>query len=376
MKGGEVESIRNDLETRWERVHALLHDRGLPGLVIYGDASNVGNARYLTNYAPFFGPIVVIVPRDAPARMLITFDWEVERARLASGLDDIQAGYDIPGMARASLGELGFSPSEPFGLVGLNVIPHPVYMALTAGRAEPVDLGREFRDLRLIKSPLEQEMLRRAAAATDAALQTLPGRVKEGMTEIEVAATIDWEMRKAGAQGFAFPSGVGAGPNTERTVNVPSDRRLQPGDFVMVDIGAMYEGYQADLTRTFVVGEPSPRQREVHAAVRETLEGTLALAQPGTPMADLHRHAVRMLSERDLARYFNHRVGHGIGLETSLEPIDLRQDETELRPGMTFCVEPGVYIPGFGGVKIEDDVIVTEGDPEIISHTTHELLSL
>jgi Xaa-Pro aminopeptidase len=114
----------------------------------------------------------------------------------------------------------------------------------------------------------------------------------------------------------------------------------------------------------------------VYAIVRDTLAATLAMARPGVRAAELHRAAFDMLGRHDLAQYFTHRAGHGIGLETSLEPIDLRRDQMELRLGMTFCVEPGVYIPGFGGIKIEDDVIVTEDEPEIISHATRELVPL
>jgi Xaa-Pro aminopeptidase len=370
------DGIRGELPERLGRLRSIVERRGLDGLIVYGDAGHAGNVRYLTNYAPFFGPAVFVLDRGGESRLLVSFDWEIPRALQASGMDEIEAASDVPSLVGSALDTLGLTAGARLGLVGRDIIPYPIYMTLAARCPEPTDVDEEFRELRIIKSPLEQEMLRRAAAATDAALEALPLRVRAGMTEIEVAAALDFEMRRAGAQGFAFSSAASSGSNTERPVNLPTGRRLEPGDFLMVDIGGVWEGYQADITRTFVVGGPTARQREVYDIVRRTLEATTAMSRPGVPMTDLHRKATVLLAEHDLAQFFTHRVGHGIGLETSLEPIDLRRDETELRPGMTFCIEPGVYIPGFGGVKIEDDVIVKEGEPEVISHASRELISI
>jgi Xaa-Pro aminopeptidase len=144
----------------------------------------------------------------------------------------------------------------------------------------------------------------------------------------------------------------------------------------MMDVGASWEGYCADVTRTFVVGTPSQRQREVYDVVALALREVTEMSRPGVRASQLHRHAVQVLEAHGLGHDLAHRVGHGIGLETSLEPPDLRRDELPLEPGMTFCLEPGVYLPGFGGIKIEDDVIVQEDGPEVISYARRDLVAV
>ena len=144
----------------------------------------------------------------------------------------------------------------------------------------------------------------------------------------------------------------------------------------MMDVGATWEGYAADVTRTFVVGAPSERQRDVYGAVAEALRTATGAVRPGVPANNLHHAAVDVLKRHGVDHYFTHRVGHGIGLETSLEAPDLQRDAMPLQEGMTFCVEPGVYIPGFGGVKIEDDIIVTADGADVISTSTRELVSV
>jgi len=370
--------LRSDLEARRERVVRLTRERGLRGLLVYSDAGNAGNVRYLTNYAPLFGTSILLVRDDGEQILLTTFNWDAPRARLASGVERIDSGFNTGDLVIHALGDLGLETGDLLGLVGANEIPHVLYDALTehGSRPDPIDVQADFENLRLIKSPVEQELLKRAAAATDDAINAVLSEARAGATELELAALAEYHMKKAGAEGLAFPASIASGPNTEKPVSLPSARALQPGDLVMMDVGATWEGYSADVTRTFVVGVPSQRQREIYAIVSHALEGVTQTVRPGVAANELHRAAVRALDEHDLAGYFTHRVGHGIGLETSLEAPDLQRDERPLRPGMTFCVEPGVYIPGFGGIKIEDDIVVGTDGPEVISHARRDLVSV
>jgi Xaa-Pro aminopeptidase len=366
-----------ELDGRLFRVTSLMKDLGLRGLLIYSDAGNAGNTRYLTNYRPFFG-VALLVVRDDGERILVnTFNWDAPRARLASGTDRIESGFDTASLAVRALDALGLGPTASLGLVGSNLIPYQVHAAVFAGvRTEPADVQASYENLRLVKSTFEQDMLRQAAAMTDEAISSAMAEAGAGVTEADLAAVIEYRMKKAGADGLAFPASVASGPNTEKPVSLPTARRLERGDLVMVDAGATWEGYAADIARTFVVGEPNDRQREVCAAVAAALCAAMDRVEPGLPANMLHSAAVDALAAHGLDSYFTHRIGHGIGLETSLEPPDLQRDSIPLQSGMTFCIEPGVYIPGFGGIKIEDDVIVGEAGAEVISKSTRELVSV
>ena len=368
--------FQTELNARLTRVTSLMKDRGLRGLLIYSDAGNAGNSRYLTNYRPFFGVALLVVRDDGEQILINTFNWDAPRARLASGIDRVESGFDTASLALAALKALGLGPEAPLGLVGSNLIPYQVHSAIFSARTQVADVQTSYERLRLLKSPFEQDMLRQAATITDQAISSAMAQAGVGVAEAELGALLEYQMKKAGADGLAFPASVASGPNTEKPVSLPTSRRLEPGDLVMVDVGATWEGYAADITRTFVVGEPTDRQREVYGAVTEALAAAKEAVEPGAPANGLHSAAVDVLAAHGLDRYFTHRVGHGIGLETSLEPPDLQRDAGLLEPGMTFCIEPGVYIPRFGGIKIEDDVIVTEAGAEVISNSSLELLTL
>ena len=376
--GLSLTRFRNELDARISRVTALMRDCGLRGLLIYSDAGNAGNVRYLTNYRPFFGVSLLLVRDDGEQILVNTFNWDAPRARLASGIKRVDSGFDTATLAVKALQTLGLATGDPIGIVGLNLIPHRLYCEIFegGGRLAPSDLQADYELLRLIKTSFEQEMLREAARVTDGAIEAAMSQIQAGATEAEIAALVEYRMKKAGADGFAFPASVASGANTEKPVSLATSKRLERGDLVMMDVGATWEGYAADVTRTFVVGEPDDRQREIFNAVTQALNAATDAVVPGLPANELHRQAVDVLARHDLDRFFTHRVGHGIGLETSLEAPDLQRDDTPLQEGMTFCLEPGVYIPRFGGIKIEDDIIVGPTGPEVISKSTRELVSV
>ncbi|HEV3310810.1 MAG TPA: Xaa-Pro peptidase family protein [Chloroflexota bacterium] len=357
-------------------VQSLLGRHGLDALIVYSDAGNAANVRYLTNHRPFFGPGLLVVRAGGSSVLINRFNWDAPRAKLESGLDSVLSGFATADLVRESLRNLAIASHGRLGLAGGDLIPHRLYCEVFGDRAgeDRVDITAEYEKLRLTKSEVEQQFLRAAAEITDAAIRALVAVTRRGTSERELAATLEYEMKRRGADGLAFPASVASGPNTEKPVSLPSDRRLEPGDLVMVDVGATYQGYCADITRTFVVGEPTARQREVHSAVSLALQAATGHVQPGVAASDLHRAAVQSLEESGLAQFFSHRVGHGIGLETSLEAPDLQRDGALLEPGMTFCLEPGVYIPGFGGIKIEDDIVVQPGGPEVISTSPRDLV--
>ena len=226
-----------------------------------------------------------------------------------------------------------------------------------AGGAEPVDAGAELDRLRARKTPDEIARLRRAALITDQVTERALAGLRTGQTELDVAAAIDHEIASAGAQ-LSFATIVQSGPNSAQPHLGPGDRRLRPGDLVLLDFGAAWDGYRADTTRMAVVGEPDARQVEVHDLVLMAHDAAVAAIRPGVTVGEVDEAARSVIRAGGLGDRFIHRVGHGLGLEAHEAPSLDPGGDAVLEEGMVVTIEPGVYIPGWGGVRIEDDVVV------------------
>jgi len=240
------------------------------------------------------------------------------------------------------------------------------------GASELVDVGGEIRRLRLTKNDDEVEKLARAAAITDAAGEQVLARLRAGQSEVDAAFMIGSVIGELGGA-LAFPSLVQSGPNSALPHLEPSNRKLARGDFVLLDFGAAFAGYKADMTRVAVVGEPNPKQREIHKVVLEAHDAAIAAVRPGVTTGDVDAAARRVIDAAGYGENFFHRIGHGLGLEDHEDPSMDPGSHTALEPGMVFTVEPGIYIPGFGGVRIEDDVVVTEGGCRVLTQADRSL---
>ena len=240
------------------------------------------------------------------------------------------------------------------------------------GASELVDVGGEIRRLRLTKNDDEVVKLARAAAITDAAGEQVLARLRAGQSEVDAAFMIGSVIGELGGA-LAFPSLVQSGPNSALPHLEPSNRKLARGDFVLLDFGAAFAGYKADMTRVAVVGEPNPKQREIHKVVLEAHDAAIAAVRPGVTTGDVDAAARRVIDAAGYGENFFHRIGHGLGLEDHEDPSMDPGSHTALEPGMVFTVEPGIYIPGFGGVRIEDDVVVTEGGCRVLTQADRSL---
>ena len=231
-------------------------------------------------------------------------------------------------------------------------------------------------ELRMRKDEHELEQMRCAIAVTETALRSTMEQVRAGMTERAVAALLKIEMLEAGAEGMSFAPLVVAGPNAASPHAGPSDRPIQPGETIVVDCGVTVSGYAADITRTFAIGALEPELARVYEVVRAANEAGRAAAGPGVPAEQVDRAARAVIEEAGYGAYFTHRTGHGLGLEVHEPPYIVAGNERPLEPGMTFTVEPGVYLPGRGGVRIEDDVVVTSDGAESLTSFERGLISL
>jgi Xaa-Pro aminopeptidase len=230
--------------------------------------------------------------------------------------------------------------------------------------------------LRERKDAGEVELIRRAGRVATAALDVALAAVRPGMTELEVAGVLERALREQGAEDFPFPTIVASGPRAALPHARASARRIERGDFLLIDFGAVVGGYCADVTRTVVVGTASEEQRAVYATVREANERAAAAVRSGMTGRDADAVARSYIEERGYGDAFGHSLGHGIGLEVHEAPRLARTADAPLPPGAVVTIEPGIYRAGWGGVRIEDDVHLGGAGPEVLTSYTHDLLEL
>jgi Xaa-Pro aminopeptidase len=231
-------------------------------------------------------------------------------------------------------------------------------------------------ELRLVKDLEELGKIRQAAVIADAALNHLVSLIKTGVSERELAIEADYFMRKSGAEAEAFPTIIASGTRSSLPHARPTDRTLQKGDFVLIDLGARYQGYHSDMSRTFVLGSPTEEQRRVYEVVREAQQRALEAVGEKKRAVEVDEAARRVIGQAGWDKYFGHGTGHGLGLEVHEGPRIGPKSEEELRVGMVFTIEPAVYLSELGGVRIEDMVYLGENGPEVLTKFTRELLEL
>jgi Xaa-Pro aminopeptidase len=241
-------------------------------------------------------------------------------------------------------------------------LPTEVTLVPTAGLVE---------ELRMSKTPEEIDLLRTVAAIASRAFDHVREAIRPGLRERDVAFLLEQAFRELGADGPAFETIVAAGDRGALPHGRASDRVLAQGDMVVIDFGAQAGGYHSDTTRTIVLGEPTVEQRRAIAAVAEAQAASLALMRPGATADAVDRRAREVLAREPNA--FAHGLGHGIGLMVHERPFLSATDQTSLKPGMIITIEPGIYVPGWGGVRLEDMVLVTEGEPEVLTPASREI---
>lgn len=230
--------------------------------------------------------------------------------------------------------------------------------------------------LRQVKEPEEIERIATAAAITDAAFEHMLGFIRPGLAEREIAFELEYHMRRNGSDGLAFDIIAAAGPNAARPHAVPGDRMLAAGDLLILDFGAKYADYRSDMTRTVVLGRATDEQRRLYDAVHAANAAGLAAVRSGVPCVDVDGAARAVLEAAGLGELFTHGLGHGVGLDIHEMPTVGRKSHESLRVGMVVTVEPGVYVEGFGGVRIEDLVVVEEAGYRLLSHAPKQLIEI
>jgi Xaa-Pro aminopeptidase len=257
----------------------------------------------------------------------------------------------------------------------MSVERHAELVAKTEG-VTVIPFGRKIEELRTVKDPSEIELLATACRITCQAIADTFSLIRPGLTERQLAAALDARMAALGAERPAFDTIVASGPNGAIPHHAPTDRPLRRGDLITMDFGALYAGYHADMTRTVALGEPAGWQREIYELVAAAQRSGLEAARPDADVADVDAAARDLIRDAGHGDHFQHGLGHGVGLEIHEAPAIGYGRTGKLGSRVPVTVEPGVYLPGRGGVRIEDVLVVGAGGTGLLTTTTRELLVL
>ncbi len=237
-------------------------------------------------------------------------------------------------------------------------------------------LSNSINKLRMIKDEEEMEYIRKAQEIAESAFDDILGFIKEGVTEREIALELDRLMLEKGAEGISFDTIALAGENTSMPHGVPSDKKVEKGEFVLMDFGAVYNGYHSDMTRTVCVGTPDEEMEKIYNIVLTAQEKAIAAAKAGISGKELDGIARRHICDAGYGEYFGHSLGHGVGLEIHEQPNAAPSYEKNLEKGTVITIEPGIYIAGKFGVRIEDFVILTENGCINLTKSAKNIISL
>lgn len=361
------------MESKWEHISSWLEQEGMEMAFIHSTPS----VFYLTQF--FCDPHerllgLFLFPHAEP--FLVCPNMEQARAREAGwtgqiiGYDDAQDPWTMIGDA---LRKRGINNAATIA-IEKESLPYARAEALTrlVPGATFASVDERINQLRLVKSADELKILREAALLADEAVQVGLEALSVGCTEMEVVAQIELAMKKKGIREMSFPTTVLFGDHSALPHGTSSERPLQKGDFVLFDLGVVLDGYCSDITRTFVYQENRDEQYKIYHAVLKAQVTAIEACRPGLRMGDLDLTARNLIKEAGYGQYFTHRLGHGLGIGVHEYPSIHEHNDDLLKPGMVFTIEPGIYVPGVGGVRIEDDVVITDEGVEVLTHFPKE----
>src|SRR3954453_770804 len=350
-----------------EAISSGLSDRKLDALLVSG----APNVRYLTGFTGDNGNVLV-----TPEKTILFTDPRFQ----------IQAAEEVACQVRIAKGPLVIDLLATIKGLGLKRIGYePARMTCDAFESlqsrlpmraslEPVNGWGE--ELRMVKSAEEIARIRQSVDTNSEAFEQAVRRVKPGMKEAELAAELEYRMRRLGAEKPCFDTIVAGGARSALPHAQPTSAPLENGQLVVVDMGALQDGYCSDMTRMLFLGTPGAKVKRTYGAVLEAQLAAIDAVRAGALTRNVDRAARQVLKGHGLDRAFVHSTGHGLGLEIHEPPRVGRKDKTRLQAGMAITIEPGVYLEGFGGIRIEDTVIVTETGCEILTPTSKDLRAI
>lgn len=352
----------------YKRVQELLQKKSIGAVLI----SNGNNMRYISGFAGETGYLYISEKRHA---VVTDFRYTIQAEIEAEGYEIItisKGGYEeaLNDILRADgITRLGFEAEDM-----LFATYHRLKDKLEV--KELVPLGHEITAMRRIKTARELEFIKKAEAIGDQVFTEILDFIRPGMTELEIAARIEYLLKLKGASGASFPAIVASGINSSMPHAVPSIKKLELGDFVTMDFGCVYEGYCSDMTRTIVIGKASDRQKQIYSLVLEAQLAALDFLKAGYQGKEVDKVARDIIYGAGYEGCFGHGLGHSVGLNIHENPRLSMLEEDIIEAGMTETVEPGIYVKGFGGVRIEDLVVVTKDGSENFTFSEKKLIEL
>lgn len=361
------------MSTRIDALLKELHNNQLDSMLITSPA----NVYYLSNY--YTDPherVVAVYISSTHDPVLILPAMEAEDAR-AAGWDYSMIDYhdheDPWKLFERFLNKDGKKPSslgveeESLTLSRFNSIKSIL------PNTEIKNAQEILATLRVIKSEEEYELLKKAAELADYGVQTGINALREGISELEVIAKIEYELKKHGVQSMSFSTMTLFGKKTASPHGTPGNAKLKNGDMVLFDLGVIYKGYCSDITRTVAFQSVNDEQSKIYQAVLEAQLKAIEASKIGNPVGSIDKAARDHIEAAGYGKYFNHRIGHGLGLETHEYPSLHGNNTLPLQAGMSYTIEPGIYVPGVTGVRIEDMIIMTDSGAEVLTKFPKEL---
>ncbi|MBR0153354.1 MAG: aminopeptidase P family protein [Lachnospiraceae bacterium] len=347
-----------------ERIVKLLADKGLDALLVSGAA----NMRYL---AGFTGEGYVVFTKRG--------QYVLTDSRYTVAAEEEAPGFQVIEVHKPYPEELSvlFAEDEKVGFEGEKML-YADFEGIRDGISQIClsPIAGELDVLRQVKEQWEIDRIAKAEEIGDKAFDAVLGFLKPGLTELEVAAFLEYQMKRLGAEDLSFNTIAAAGLNSAKPHAVPGTYRLQEGDFLTMDYGALYQGYHSDMTRTVVIGKASEEQKKIYHIVLEAQLAGVDALRAGLRGCDVDKVSRDIIANAGYGANFGHGLGHCVGLEIHESPRLSPKDETVLLPNMVITVEPGIYIKGFGGVRIEDTLVVKEGGSLNLAHSPKKLIEI
>ena len=365
---------QEDFLSHFEQLHGAMELNGFDVLMVYaqGTRGMYSNLLYLTGYYDFDPSLqcVLLIHADGSVRLLANSEWDLDRASRTSWIDRraMASCADLPSELARHCHTRRLAKGR-IGVVGLELLPLAFFRGLVSGlpQADLVSATSLVAERRLLKNPREIETMRGAAEITATSIRAGMACLREGISELETLAVCVRTMLENRGDELAFTPEVSFGYMTEVCAAPASANTLKQGDMVLFDLGCIFKHYVGDLSRTCVFGSPSREQRTIRDVVVGAQSAAIDAAYPGATSSEIDLAAREVVRRAGYGEYFNHGLGHGLGLDHHEPPYIDSDDLTVLKPGMVFTVEPGIYVPGVGGARIEDVIVITDAGCELVS---------
>lgn len=354
-------------EPRQERIRKIIESFSLDGILF----NSLENICYLCGFTGSDGLLLVTKEESlflSDSRYWTQAEGEVKSARI------IQYKKKLDGIASLIL-DLGLK-NIGFESNSISFSFHQSLSKRIGDGFKLIPLEEEIKNLRAIKDESELELIRTAIDISSKAFEHIRGILKEGTLESKIALEMEFFMKRNGIRSLGFDIIVASGKRSALPHGKASDKHIEDGDFVLIDFGGGFEGYNSDQTRTLICGRPSSKQKEIYKLVKEAHDMAIESIRPGIPILQVDEMARSHIRNHGYGDFFGHGLGHGIGLSVHEDPIINGENKDILQKGMLFTIEPGIYIPDWGGVRIEDMILVTESGAERLTYLPTELIEI